>query len=72
LRGVREKLPMPPPGRLYDTPWAARHALHESELARKLLGDEMVDARVALLDEELSTGLQVVTDWQRTRGDRRI
>jgi glutamine synthetase len=72
LRGVREKLPMPPPGRLHDTPWAARHALHESELARKLLGDEMVDARVALLDEELSTGLQVVTDWQRTRGDRRI
>jgi glutamine synthetase len=72
LRGVREKLPMLPPTRLHDTPWAARQALDQSELARKLLGDEMVDARVALLDEELATGLQVVTDWQRTRGDRRV
>ncbi len=72
LRGVREKLPAPPPGRLHDTPWAARDALASSALARELLGDAIVDARVALLDEELATGLATVTDWQRTRGDRRI
>jgi glutamine synthetase len=71
LWGVREELPLPPPGWLHTTPWAARHALHDSVLARKLLGDAMVDARVALLDEELTSGLATVTDWQRTRGDRR-
>lgn len=70
--GVREELPMPPPARLYSTPWTAARALDESELARKLLGDAMVDARVALLDEELTTGLNTVTDWQRARGDRRV
>lgn len=70
--GLREELPMPPPARLHDTPWAALRALDESELARKLLGDDMVDARVALLNEELTTGLDTVTDWQRTRGDRRV
>jgi glutamine synthetase len=70
--GVREELPMPPPARLYSTPWTAVRALDESELARKLLGDAMVDARVALLDEELTTGLNTVTDWQRARGDRRV
>jgi glutamine synthetase len=63
---------MPEPARLHETPWAAIHALDRSELARKLLGDEMVDARVALLNEELSAGLNAVTDWQRTRGDRRV
>ena len=72
LWGVREKLPMPAPGRLPDTPWAALHALDTSDLARKLLGDAMVDARVALLNEELSAGLNAVTDWQRARGDRRV
>jgi glutamine synthetase len=70
--GIREELPMPDPARLHDTPWAAIHALDRSELARKLLGDEMVDARVALLNEELSAGLNAVTDWQRARGDRRV
>ena len=70
--GIREKLSTPAPGRLHDTPWAAIHALDKSSLARKLLGDEMVDARVALLNEELSAGLNTVTDWQRARGDRRV
>ncbi|OLF12860.1 glutamine synthetase [Actinophytocola xinjiangensis] len=60
-----------PPGRLHDTPWAARAALHGSALARTLLGDAMVDARVALLDEEIAAGLDTVTDWQRHRGDLR-
>ncbi|MGH3763319.1 glutamine synthetase [Actinophytocola sp.] len=70
--GIREELPMPLSRRLHDTPWAAVRALDESELARKLLGDDMVDARVALLNEEIATGLNTVTDWQRTRGDRRM
>jgi glutamine synthetase len=70
--GVREELAMPPVHRLHTTPWAAVHALDHSQLARKLMGDDMVDARVALLNEEISTGLNTVTDWQRARGDRRV
>ncbi|WP_414638138.1 glutamine synthetase [Actinophytocola sp.] len=69
--GIESGLRSPRPGRLHDTPWAARRALDESALARKLLGDGLVDARVALLDEELTSGLETVTDWQRRRGDRR-
>ncbi|HEX2133739.1 MAG TPA: glutamine synthetase [Actinophytocola sp.] len=71
LHGVRAELPVPAGGRLHDTPWAARSALAGSALARTLLGDAVVDARVALLDEELSSGLASVTDWQRGRGDLR-
>ncbi|GAB3445105.1 type I glutamate--ammonia ligase [Actinophytocola sediminis] len=71
LRGLRESLPEPRAGRLHDTPVAARQALHESELARDLLGDAVVDARVALLDEEIAGALDAVTDWQRRRGDLR-
>ncbi|MGH3880593.1 MAG: glutamine synthetase [Actinophytocola sp.] len=70
--GVREKVPMPQPTRLPDTPWQALHALDDSQLARKLLGDEVVDARVALLREELMTSLNTVNDWQRARGNRRV
>lgn len=71
LWGLQEN-PAAPTGRLHDTPWEARRALANSALARRLLGEEVVDARVALLDEELTTGLETVTDWQRIRGDRRI
>ncbi|MPZ84388.1 MAG: glutamine synthetase [Actinophytocola sp.] len=71
LWGIEEELAAPAPGRLHDTPWTALRALDESALARKLLGDAMVDARVALLAEELTTCLETVTDWQRRRGDRR-
>lgn len=60
-----------PADRLHDTPWAARQALHDSATARTLLGDPMVDARVALLDEEITAALGTVTDWQRHRGDLR-
>jgi glutamine synthetase len=71
LHGIRESLPEPAGGRLHLTPWEARQALAESILARTLLGDAMVDARLALLDEEISTALDTVTDWQRHRGDLR-
>lgn len=70
--GIREEVPMPRPGRLHGSPWEAARALEHSELARKLLGDDMVDARVALLNEEIASGLDTVTDWQRARGDRRV
>jgi glutamine synthetase len=71
LHGMREPLPDQPAGHLHDTPWAARQALHESTLARTLLGAPMVDARLALLDEEIATTLATVTDHQRHRGDLR-
>jgi glutamine synthetase len=71
IRGVRENLPTPQPSRLHDTPWAALRALDESTVARDLLGDAMVDARVALLTDELSAALNTVTPWQRHRGDLR-
>ena len=72
LHGIRESLPVPDGGRLHDTPWDARRALGESALARTLLGGPMVEARLALFDEELAAGLDTVTDWQRTRGDLRM
>jgi glutamine synthetase len=71
LWGIREKLTAPPPAELPTTPWTARQALADSALARELLGDEVVDAQVARLDEEIAAGCEVVTDWQRTRGDLR-
>jgi glutamine synthetase len=71
IRGVREAPPAAEPSRLHETPWDALRALDESALARTLLGDELVDARVALLAEELGSGLNTVTSWQRERGDLR-
>ena len=71
IRGVRESLPLPEPTKLHVTPWEALRALDESTVARSLLGDEMVDARVALLADELQAGLNTVTPWQRHRGDLR-
>lgn len=70
-RGIRENLPTPEPTRLHETPWDALRALDESTVARSLLGDEMVDARVALLANELQAALNTVTPWQRARGDLR-
>jgi glutamine synthetase len=71
IRGVRESLPTPEPTTLHDTPWEALRALDESTVARELLGDELVDARVALLHDELRAALTTVTPWQRERGDLR-
>lgn len=75
LSGIAERLPLPAEGRvvgdLARTPWDALTRLTESKLARTLLGDAAIDHRAALLGEELSTGLDSVSDWQRTRGDLR-
>jgi glutamine synthetase len=70
LWGIREKL-TPEPAELPTTPWQARQALADSDLARQLLGDQVVDAQLAHLDEEIAAGLDAVTDWQRQRGHLR-
>ncbi|MGB3437842.1 MAG: glutamine synthetase, partial [Actinophytocola sp.] len=71
LWGIREELTPPEQGELPATPWQARAALASSELARRLLGEPVVDAQLAHLDEEIEAGLTAVTDWQRHRGDLR-
>ncbi|CRK55948.1 Glutamine synthetase family protein in hypothetical Actinobacterial gene cluster [Alloactinosynnema sp. L-07] len=75
LSGVDERLDLPAEGRvvgdLARTPWEAQTRLSDSKLARAILGDAVVDHRVAMLGEELTTGLDSVSDWQRTRGDLR-
>ena len=71
LWGIESELTPPEPAELPATPWQARQALAESALARQLLGDPVVDAQLAHLDEEITAGLDTVTDWQRRRGDLR-
>jgi glutamine synthetase len=71
LWGIGEELAPPEPGELPVTPWAARAALASSDLARKLLGEQVVDAQLAHLDEEITASCDTVTDWQRRRGDLR-
>jgi glutamine synthetase len=71
LWGIREKLTPPDLGELPATPWQARQALADSELARRLLGETVVDAQLAHLDEEITAGCDAVTDWQRLRGSLR-
>lgn len=71
LWGVREELAPPSPAELPATPWEARQALADSALARQLLGEAVVDAQLAHLDEEIAAGLSSVTDWQRQRGGLR-
>ncbi len=72
LWGVREELTAPPPAMLPATPWQARQLLAESALARELLGEPIVAAQLAHLDEELAAGCDAVTDWQRARGALRM
>jgi len=72
LWGIREKLTAPAAAMLPATPWEARQVLAESELARRLLGESVVDAQLALLDEELDAGCDAVSDWQRRRGALRM
>ncbi|MFC4855089.1 glutamine synthetase [Actinophytocola glycyrrhizae] len=71
LWGIREELSPPGPGELPATPWQARAVLASSELARRLLGEPVVEAQLAHLDEEIAAGCDTVTDWQRHRGDLR-
>ncbi|WP_166664038.1 glutamine synthetase [Actinophytocola oryzae] len=69
--GIESGLTPPEPTVLPTTPWEARQALAESDLARELLGEEVVNAQLAHLDEEISAGCDAVTDWQRRRGGLR-
>jgi glutamine synthetase len=71
LWGIESELTPPEPAELPTTPWQARQALAESTLARELLGEAVVDAQLAHLDEEIAAGCEAVTDWQRTRGGLR-
>jgi glutamine synthetase len=71
LWGIREELTPPEPSELPSTPWEARAALASSDLARELLGESVVEAQVAHLDEEIASACEAVTDWQRRRGDLR-
>lgn len=71
LWGIREELTAPPPAELPATPWEARAVLAASDLARELLGEAVVEAQLAHLDEEIAAGCEAVTDWQRRRGDLR-
>lgn len=66
--GIEQELTPPEPDTLPTTPWAAHRALAESDLARDLLGEAVVEAQLAHLDEEIEAGLSAVTDWQRSRG----
>lgn len=72
LWGIREELAPPSDSsELPVTPWQARQALADSELARQLLGESVVDAQLAHLDEEIAAGCDEVNDWQRQRGNLR-
>jgi glutamine synthetase len=72
LWGIESELTPPAePTELPTTPWQARQALAESELARELLGEAVVDAQLAHLDEEIAAGCDAVNDWQRRRGGLR-
>lgn len=70
--GIENELAPPEPAELPTTPWGARQALAESALARDLLGEAVVEAQLAHLDEEIDAGLSTVTDWQRDRGALRL
>ncbi|GAA2967099.1 glutamine synthetase [Actinokineospora diospyrosa] len=75
LSGVEERLAPPAENKLVGdlarTPWEALQRLSTSKLAVALLGQEVVDHRVAMLGEELDAGLEAVSSWQRERGDLR-
>ncbi len=75
VSGIVDRLDLPAEGRqvgdLARTPWDALARLTGSKLARSLLGDAVVDHQAALLGEELSAGVDAVSDWQRQRGDLR-
>ncbi|MDT8914043.1 glutamine synthetase [Amycolatopsis sp. PS_44_ISF1] len=71
LAGVQEKLSPPEAGAevgsLAPTPWEALAALEEGRAA-ELLGEDVVAQQAALLREEITAGLDGVTDFHRRRG----
>ncbi len=82
LHGIREALPLPPAceGNAYvgdyehvpTTLAEARDLLAESTIARKALGDDVVDHYVNAADVELAAYNSAVTDWERVRGFERL
>ncbi len=82
LHGITERLPLPEPltGNAYTsdlervptTLREARDRLQASELARKLLGDDVVEHYVNAADVELAAFDSAVTDWERRRGFERL
>jgi glutamine synthetase len=82
LHGIEERLELEPAfeGNAYAsdkdhvpaTLQEARDLLHGSELARRLLGDYVVDHYVHAADVELRAFNAAVTDWERRRGFERL
>ena len=82
LHGIREALPLPPvcEGNAYvgdyehvpTTLAEARDLLAASAIARKALGDDVVDHYVNAADVELAAYNSAVTDWERVRGFERL
>ncbi|MBW8751290.1 MAG: glutamine synthetase [Propionibacteriales bacterium] len=82
LHGIEERLPLEPQlvGNAYasDKPHVpstlleARNAFHESVVARKLLGDEVVDHYTNMADVELAAFGAAVTDWELRRSFERM
>jgi glutamine synthetase len=67
--GLEEAVPPPGPGtvvdRLATSPW---EALSSMDRVGELLGADVAEQLTALLTEEIESGLDTVTDWQRERG----
>jgi glutamine synthetase len=82
LHGIEERLELEPAfeGNAYtsdktrvpSTLQEARDLLHNSELARKLMGDDVVDHYVNAADVEITAFNAAVTDWERRRGFERL
>lgn len=82
LDGIERGLELGPPteGNAYSaglptvprTLRAAREAFATSELARRTLGDEVVDHYTNMADVELAAFESAVTDWERRRGFERM
>ncbi|WP_035303545.1 glutamine synthetase [Actinokineospora inagensis] len=75
LSGVEDRLDPPAENKLVGdlarTPWEAQQRLASSKLAVSLLGQAVVDHRLAMLGEELDAGMDAVSGWHRARGDLR-
>jgi glutamine synthetase len=82
LYGIEHKLELEPPmeGNAYEsdktlvpqTLRQARNAFADSEIAREVLGDEVVDHYLHAADIELTAFESAVTDWERIRGFERL
>jgi glutamine synthetase len=82
LHGIEEQLPLEPElvGNAYasDKPHVpstlreARDAFHESVVARKMLGDEVVEHYTNMADVELRAFDAAVTDWELRRSFERM